>query len=198
MAAAAATWIVARGPMISRVRAGPGVGHDHARPRLLTWLNNFIEASGRPACCRCCGPWLRRYARSSGGAGRGRRCRSTRRWPAGSARVRVPEWWQPEASSPGLQVRGHGLGRLGGGAVRAGAVGVDQHLVVAEPVGVGEEQVQFVQGLGLAAGRCGPGRPRCTCGLCCVEGCSCREARSRPGPVSRSISFTMAILCVMD
>lgn len=52
-----------------------------------------------------------------------------------------------ELAGLGLQVRGHGLGglglgrRLGFGPVSPRAVGVDEHLVIPEPVGVGEEQV---------------------------------------------------------
>ena len=99
MAAAAATWIVARGPMISRVlEQDREWGTTTLRPRLLTWLNNFIEASGRAGVL----PLLRALAEAL-------RAELGRRWPRtavpdypalagpGSARVRVPEWWQPEA-----------------------------------------------------------------------------------------------------
>ena len=99
MAAAVATWIVARGPMISRVlEQDREWGTTTMRPRLLTWLNNFIEASGRAGVL----PLLRALAEAL-------REELGRRWPRtavpdypalagpGSARVRVPEWWQPEA-----------------------------------------------------------------------------------------------------
>ena len=99
MAAAVATWIVARGPMISRVlEQDREWGTTTMRPRLLTWLNNFIEASGRAGVL----PLLRALAEAL-------LEELGRRWPQtavpeypalagpGSARVRVPEWWQPEA-----------------------------------------------------------------------------------------------------
>ena len=99
MAAAVATWIVARGPMISRVlEQDREWGTTTLRPRLLTWLNSFIEAAGRAGVL----PLLRALAEAL-------REELGRRWPRtavpdypalagpGSARVRVPEWWQPEA-----------------------------------------------------------------------------------------------------
>ena len=48
MAAAVATWIVARGPMLTRVlEKDREWGTTTVRPRLLTWLRSFIDASGR-------------------------------------------------------------------------------------------------------------------------------------------------------
>jgi Ser/Thr protein kinase RdoA (MazF antagonist) len=99
MAAAVATWIVARGPMISRVlERDREWGTTTMRPRLLTWLDSFIEASGRAGVL----PSLRALAEAL-------RAELGRRWPRtavpeypalagpGSARVQVPRWWQPEA-----------------------------------------------------------------------------------------------------
>jgi len=99
LAAAVATWIVARGPMISRVlERDREWGTTTMRPRLLTWLDSFIEASGRAGAL----PLLRALAEAL-------RAELGRRWPRtavpeypalagpGSARVQVPRWWQPEA-----------------------------------------------------------------------------------------------------
>jgi Ser/Thr protein kinase RdoA (MazF antagonist) len=99
MAAAVATWIVAGGPMISRaLEQDREWGTTTLRPRLLTWLDNFVEASGRAGVL----PLLRALAQAL-------REELGRRWPQtavpdypalagpGSARIRVPEWWQPEA-----------------------------------------------------------------------------------------------------
>jgi Ser/Thr protein kinase RdoA (MazF antagonist) len=99
LAAAVATWIVARGPMISRVlERDREWGTTTMRPRLLTWLDSFIEASGRAGVL----PLLRALAEAL-------RAELGRRWPRtevpeypalagpGSARVQVPRWWQPEA-----------------------------------------------------------------------------------------------------
>jgi aminoglycoside phosphotransferase (APT) family kinase protein len=99
MAAALATWIVARGPMITRVlQEDREWGTTTLRPRLLTWLGSLIGA------CRRAGvlPSLRALAEAL-------HEELGRRWPQaavpdypalagpGSARVQVPEWWQPEA-----------------------------------------------------------------------------------------------------
>ena len=99
LAAAVATWIVARGPMISRVlERDREWGTTTMRPRLLTWLDSFIEASGRAGVL----PSLRALAEAL-------RAELGRRWPRtavpeypalagpGSVRVQVPRWWQPEA-----------------------------------------------------------------------------------------------------
>jgi Ser/Thr protein kinase RdoA (MazF antagonist) len=99
LAAAVATWIVARGPMIIRVlEEDREWGTTTLRPRLLTWLHSFIGASGRAGVL----PVLRALAEAL-------HEELGRRWPEaavpdypalagpGSARVRVPEWWQPEA-----------------------------------------------------------------------------------------------------
>jgi Ser/Thr protein kinase RdoA (MazF antagonist) len=99
MAAAVATWIVARGPMISRVlEQDREWGTTTMRPRVLTWLDSFIEASGRAGVL----PLLRALAEAL-------REELGRRWPQtavpdypalagpGSTPVRVPGWWQPEA-----------------------------------------------------------------------------------------------------
>ena len=57
MAAAVATWIVARGPMISRVlERDREWGTTTMRPRLLTWLDSFIEASGGRRAAVAAGP----------------------------------------------------------------------------------------------------------------------------------------------
>jgi Ser/Thr protein kinase RdoA (MazF antagonist) len=99
MAAAVAAWIVARGPMINRVLVQ---GEDREwgtttlRPRLAAWLGSFTEAAGRagvlPRLRDAAGALLERLGS---------------RWPQtavpdypalagpGSARVVVPEWWQP-------------------------------------------------------------------------------------------------------
>ena len=97
MAAAVATWIVARGPMITRVlRGGPGLGHDHAAAPAADLAGR--ASSPRPggrACCRPAGPGAALHEELG------------RRWPdtaapgypalagPGSARVGVPEWWRP-------------------------------------------------------------------------------------------------------
>jgi Ser/Thr protein kinase RdoA (MazF antagonist) len=101
MAAAVAVWIVARGPLVNRVLVSgedPEWGTTTLRPRLLTWLGSFTGAAGRagvlPRLREVAGALLERL-----GA----------RWPEtavpdypalagpGSARVVVPEWWQPGA-----------------------------------------------------------------------------------------------------
>jgi Ser/Thr protein kinase RdoA (MazF antagonist) len=97
MAAAVATWIVARGPMITRVLTEDRPwGTTTLRPRLLTWLASFIDAAGRAGVL----PRLRALAGAL-------REQLSSRWPdtviAGypalarpaSARVEVPEWWDP-------------------------------------------------------------------------------------------------------
>ena len=99
MAAAVATWIVARGPMITQV-----LGQDRPwgtttlRPRLLTWLRSFTGAAARAGVL----PRLRALAGAL-------HEQLSARWPdtavpeypalagPGSARVEVPEWWQPGA-----------------------------------------------------------------------------------------------------
>jgi hypothetical protein len=85
--------------MISRVlERDREWGTTTMRPRLLTWLDSFIEASGRAGVL----PLLRALAEAL-------RAELGRRWPRtevpeypalagpGSARVQVPRWWQPEA-----------------------------------------------------------------------------------------------------
>ena len=99
LAAAAATWIVARGSMLSQaIEEDREWGTTTLRPRLLTWLDTFLEAAGRAAVL----PALRALATAL-------REELGRRWPRtatpeypalarpGAARVRVPGWWQPEA-----------------------------------------------------------------------------------------------------
>ena len=90
---------MARGPLINRVLV---LGEDREwgtttlRPRLLTWLGSFTYAAGRagvlPRLQAAAGALLERLGS---------------RWPEtavpdypalaepGSARVVVPEWWQP-------------------------------------------------------------------------------------------------------
>jgi Ser/Thr protein kinase RdoA (MazF antagonist) len=100
MAAAVAVWIVARGPLINRVLVldeDREWGTTTLRPRLLTWLGSFTDAAGRAGVL----PRLRAVAGALL-----ERLRS--RWPEtavpdypalagpGSARVVVPEWWQPD------------------------------------------------------------------------------------------------------
>jgi hypothetical protein len=99
MAAAVAVWIVARGPLVNRVLGSdedPEWGTTTLRPRLLTWLGSFTDAAGRagvlPRLRAAAGALLERL---------------NSRWPEtavpdypalarpGSARVAVPEWWQP-------------------------------------------------------------------------------------------------------
>ena len=99
MAAALATWIVARGPMIGEVlEEDRPWGTTTLRPRLLTWLRTFTGAAGRAGVL----PRLRALAGAL-------LEQLSSRWPQtavpdypalagpGSARVEVPEWWQPEA-----------------------------------------------------------------------------------------------------
>jgi Ser/Thr protein kinase RdoA (MazF antagonist) len=99
LAAAAATWIVARGPMITRVVAEDrDWGTTTMRPRLLTWLDSLIGACARAGVL----PSLRALAQALAEE-------LGRRWPQaavpdypalagpGSVRVQVPQWWQPEA-----------------------------------------------------------------------------------------------------
>jgi hypothetical protein len=95
--AALAAWIVARGPMITRV-----LGEDREwgtttlRPRLLTWLPGFAGAAGRTGLL----PRLHALAGAL-------HDELLRRWPEtviagypalappGSPRVAAPEWWRP-------------------------------------------------------------------------------------------------------
>ena len=99
MTAALATWIIARGPMISEVlEADPPWGTTTLRPRLLTWLRAFTVAAGQAGVL----PLLRALAGTL-------LEQLSLRWPRtavpdypalagpGSARVEVPEWWQPGA-----------------------------------------------------------------------------------------------------
>jgi len=99
LAAAVATWIVARGPMITRVlQEDRDWGTTTLRPRLLTWLGSLIGACERAGVL----PSLRALAEAL-------HEELGRRWPQaavpdypalagpGSVRVQVPEWWQPEA-----------------------------------------------------------------------------------------------------
>ena len=99
MAAAVATWIVARGPMITRVlRGGPGVGHDHDAAPAADLAAQLDRRFGRAGVL----PSLRALAEAL-------HEELGRRWPEaavpdypalagpGSVRVQVPEWWQPEA-----------------------------------------------------------------------------------------------------
>jgi Ser/Thr protein kinase RdoA (MazF antagonist) len=97
-AAALGCWIVARGRVITRV-----LEEDHQwgtttmRPRLLTWMRNFIEAAERSRV-------LPRLLALIGGLYE----RLTQRWPdtvmpdypalarPGSTPVPVPDWWSPE------------------------------------------------------------------------------------------------------
>jgi hypothetical protein len=99
MTAALGAWIVAWGDAIARV-----LEEDHEwgtttmRPRLLTWLRSFTSAAGRSGVL----PGLRALA---GGLHE----RLSARWPEavtadypalaqpGAARVRVPDFWPPEA-----------------------------------------------------------------------------------------------------
>jgi Ser/Thr protein kinase RdoA (MazF antagonist) len=97
MAAALAAWIVARGPMLTRVlEQDREWGTTTLRPRLLTWLRTFTAAAGRAGVL----PRLRAVAGAL-------LDQLGSRWPEtavpdypalagpGSARVVVPEWWQP-------------------------------------------------------------------------------------------------------
>jgi Ser/Thr protein kinase RdoA (MazF antagonist) len=99
LAAAVATWVVARGRVITKVLAeDEGWGTTTLRPRLLTWLGSFADAAGRAGVL----PRLRVVAVAA-------REELARRWPGtavpdypalagpGSMPARVPEWWQPEA-----------------------------------------------------------------------------------------------------
>jgi Ser/Thr protein kinase RdoA (MazF antagonist) len=97
LTAAMAAWVVFRGETITRV-----LGEDQEwgtttlRPRLLTWLRTFTDAAGRTGVL----PRLRALAGALHDELRSR-------WPEtviaaypalagpGSARVEVPEWWQP-------------------------------------------------------------------------------------------------------
>ena len=97
LTAALAAWIVARGPMITRVlREDRDWGTTTLRPRLLTWLQSFTAAARRTGVL----PGLHALAGSL-------HDELSRRWPdtvtagypalarPGSARVGVPEWWRP-------------------------------------------------------------------------------------------------------
>jgi Ser/Thr protein kinase RdoA (MazF antagonist) len=99
MTAALATWIIARGPMIREaLEADPPWGTTTLRPRLLTWLRAFAGAAGQAGVL----PRLRALAGTL-------LEELSSRWPQtavpdypalagpGSARVEVPEWWQPGA-----------------------------------------------------------------------------------------------------
>ena len=99
MAAAVATWIVARGPQVTAVlEEDQDWGTTTMRPRLLAWLGNFTGAAGRAGVL----PRLRDLAGALA-----EHLRS--RWPAtavpeypalakpGVPRAQVPDWWQPEA-----------------------------------------------------------------------------------------------------
>jgi Ser/Thr protein kinase RdoA (MazF antagonist) len=97
MVAALATWIVARGRMITRMlEEDREWGTTTLRPRLLTWLRSFTNEAGRAGVL----PRLRALAGAL-------LDQLISRWPEtavpdypalarpGSARVQVPEWWQP-------------------------------------------------------------------------------------------------------
>jgi Phosphotransferase enzyme family len=99
MTAALATWIVSRGQLLTGVlEQDRDWGTTTMRPRLLTWLGTFIDAAGRAGVL----PRLHAVADAL-------RDQLSRRWPqtvmasypafAGprSAKVQVPEWWQPGA-----------------------------------------------------------------------------------------------------
>jgi Ser/Thr protein kinase RdoA (MazF antagonist) len=96
-AAALASWIVARGRMITRLlEEDPRWGTTTMRPRLLTWQRNFIDAAERADVL----PRLRALAA-------GLHERLTLRWPEavvpdypalarpGSTPLSVPDWWPP-------------------------------------------------------------------------------------------------------
>ena len=97
MTAALGAWILAWGDAITRVLDEDSEwGTTTMRPRLLTWLRSFIGAAGRTGVL----PRLRALAGALHDELRAR-------WPEtviaaypalagpGSARVEVPEWWQP-------------------------------------------------------------------------------------------------------
>jgi Ser/Thr protein kinase RdoA (MazF antagonist) len=99
LAGALGVGIVAHGRMIGRVlEEDPEWGTTTLRPRLLTWLRSFADAAGRAGLL----PRLRAVAAAL-------HDQIGSRWPKtqvpdypaltrpGSAQVRVPEWWQPEA-----------------------------------------------------------------------------------------------------
>jgi Ser/Thr protein kinase RdoA (MazF antagonist) len=99
MAAALGAWVVARGGLISRALTEDREwGTTTMRPRLLTWLDSFTSAAGRFGV----------FPRLAGLCGEVRDLLAAR-WPQaviadypalarpGSARVKVPEWWQPRA-----------------------------------------------------------------------------------------------------
>jgi Ser/Thr protein kinase RdoA (MazF antagonist) len=98
MTAALGAWIVAWGDAIAKVlEEDKEWGTTTMRPRLLTWLRSFTSAAGRSGVL----PGLRLLA---GGLHE----RLSARWPQavtadypalarpGSARVQVPDFWQPE------------------------------------------------------------------------------------------------------
>ena len=74
---------------------------------------------------------------------------------------------------------------------------IRRHLVISEPVGVREEQVQLVQRLGLRP----LGQPVLVVVAVLADlrrrGVQLQVGSRRPGPGSRSISRTMLILCTM-
>jgi hypothetical protein len=99
MTAALATWIVSRGQLLTSVlEQDRDWGTTTMRPRLLTWLGTFIDAAGRAGVL----PSLHAVADAL-------RDQLSRRWPQTvmasypafdgprSAKVQVPEWWQPGA-----------------------------------------------------------------------------------------------------
>jgi Ser/Thr protein kinase RdoA (MazF antagonist) len=98
MTAALGAWIVAWGDAIAKVLDEDDQwGTTTMRPRLLTWLNSFTSAAGRSGVL----PGLRVLASEL-------HERLSARWPQtviadypalarpGSARVQVPDFWQPE------------------------------------------------------------------------------------------------------
>ena len=99
LAAALGAWVVARGGLIARVlEEDREWGTTTMRPRLLAWLRSFASSAGRcgvfPGLAGLCGEMHDLL---------------TARWPQavmadypalarpGSARVKVPDWWQPRA-----------------------------------------------------------------------------------------------------
>ena len=100
-AAAQIGWIIARGRAVGRVlKEDRDWGTTAMRPRLLTWLRNFIDTAGRAGVL----PRLHALARALYE-------QLSLRWPGtvipdfpalgrpGSALVQVPDWWQPISES---------------------------------------------------------------------------------------------------